>query len=228
VEPPRGGLLLPSAFLDVADDSGLVVELGRQVLDSACAQVAAWRRAGHRDLGLSVNLSALELVAQERPAQVAAALREHGLPPSALTVEVLESVLLDAEGDVSAALAAYVDLGVQLALDDFGTGSSSLLHVRHLPISALKVDRSFVAGLGRSHEDEAIVRAVAALAGDLGLRCVAEGVELERQRGWLLAHQVHLAQGFLLSPPLPGYALGELLAGAGAAGRRPGSPTPDE
>jgi diguanylate cyclase (GGDEF)-like protein/PAS domain S-box-containing protein len=217
---PAGSLLLPAAFLDVADDSGLVVELGRQVLASACAQVAAWRRAGHADLELSVNLSGQELLDPGRPAQIAELLRSAGLPPAALTVEVLESLLLDAEGDVRAALASYVDIGVHLALDDFGTGSSSLLHLRQLPIAEIKVDRSFVSGLGRFHEDEAIVRAVAALADELGLRCVAEGVEEERQRRWLQAHGVRLAQGFLLARPMPAQEVGALLAASGGAERR--------
>jgi diguanylate cyclase (GGDEF)-like protein len=218
---PSRDLLLPAAFLDVAGDSGLVVELGRQVLALACPQVAAWRRSGHEDLELSVNLSAQELLAPGRPAEVAELLREHGLPPASVTVEVLEDVLLDAEGDVRAALASYVDLGVDLALDDFGTGSSSLLHLRHLPIGVVKVDRSFVAGLGRLHQDEAIVRAVAAVSDDLGLRCVAEGVEHEGQRSWLEGHGVRLGQGFLLGRPLPAEEVTALLAAPGPAVRRP-------
>ena len=213
---PERGLLLPGAFLDVADDTGLVVELGRQVVELATRQVALWRRLpGCADLRLSVNLSAPELVGPGSAAAVAALCDQAGLPAGAVTVEVLESVLLDAEGDVEAALASYRAAGLALALDDFGTGSSSLLHLRRVPVGVVKVDRTFVAGLGSSRHDEAIVRAVQSLAADLGLSCIAEGVEHEPQRAWLVEHGVELAQGFLLARPLPvpeGTAL--LVAGA--------------
>lgn len=209
---PTRSLLPPSSFLDLADDTGLVVELGRQVLATAVAELAAWRRLpGHAELGLSVNLSGQELLAVGRAAEIDELLRAERVPAGALTLEVLESVLLDAKGDVRAALTSYVDLGVEVALDDFGTGSSSLQHLRDLPVGALKVDRTFVAGLGSSYQDEAIVRAVRVLADDLGLRCVAEGVEQERQREWLTAHGVRLAQGFLLARPLPAGELEALL-----------------
>jgi EAL domain-containing protein (putative c-di-GMP-specific phosphodiesterase class I) len=130
---------------------------------------------------------------------------------------VLESVLLDAEGDVAAALADYRSTEVRLALDDFGTGSSSLLHLRHVPVGVVKIDRTFVSGLGQSRHDEAIVRAVRAVTTDLGLSCIAEGVEQERQRDWLLAHGVDLAQGYLLARPLPAAVVEELLRGAADA-----------
>ncbi len=216
---PERGLLPPGTFLDVADDSGLVLELGRQVLATSTAAVAGWRQLpGAGELGLSVNVTALEL---QRPEGVRATLEvldAHGLPADALTVEVLESVLLDAEGAVEASLASYAALGVRLALDDFGTGSSSLLHLRQVPVATVKVDRSFVAGLGRSRRDEAIVRAVRSLTDDLGMRCVAEGVEEERQRSWLAGQGIGLAQGFLLHRPLPAEQIAALLAAAGRGG----------
>ena len=219
---PHRGLLTPAAFLDVADDSGLVVEMGRQVVTAAGEQVARWRALpGQADLRLSVNLSAQELVRPGCVEDLLAALARVGLPASAVTVEVLESVLLDAEGDVAAALARCGSTDLRLALDDFGTGSSSLLHLRHVPFGGVKVDRTFVAGLGRSLPDEAIVRAVRAVTTDLGLSCVAEGVEHERQRAWLVEHGVELAQGFLLAHPLPPQELTALLQ-AGAAARPSG------
>jgi diguanylate cyclase (GGDEF)-like protein/PAS domain S-box-containing protein len=211
---PIRQLLPPAAFLAVADDSGLVVEIGRQVLDVAARQLAAWRRLpGAEDLRLSVNLSGQELLVPGRATQISALLDEVGLPGAAVTVEVLESVLLDRAGDVRAALATYADAGMEIALDDFGTGSSSLRHLRELPVSALKIDRSFVAGIGTSRQDEAIVRAICVLADDLGLRCIAEGVETDEQQRWLTTHGVRLAQGFLLAPPLPAREVGALLAG---------------
>ena len=209
---PGRGLLSPAAFLGVADETGLVVELGRQVLHTAAHQVAAWRRLpGHGDLVLSVNSSSRELLAPGQLDLALDALDSSGLPPSALTLEVLESVLLDPEGAVLEALADYVRSGVRLALDDFGTGSSSLVHLRLVPVASVKIDRSFVVGLGRSRQDEAIVRALCSLTDDLGMSCVAEGVEEDRQRDWLLAQGVRVAQGYLLHRPLPAAAVEALL-----------------
>ena len=142
---------------------------------------------------LSVNLSTRELLDPAQLEVVLDVLGSAGLPPQALTLEVLESVLLDPEGTVVEALSGFVEHGVRLALDDFGTGSSSLLHLRHVPVGVVKLDRTFVSGLGASRQDEAIVRAVRAVTSDLGLACVAEGVELEQQRSWLVAHGVELA-----------------------------------
>ncbi|MCW2778321.1 MAG: hypothetical protein JWN17_2046 [Frankiales bacterium] len=212
---PLRGLLAPGTFLGVADDSGLVVELGDQVLAAASAQVAAWRLLpGCEALALSVNVSAQELQRPERVARAAELLARSGLPPSAVTIEVLESVLLDAEGAVEASLAAYDRLGVRLALDDFGTGATSLLHLRQVPFDTVKVDQTFVGGLGASRRDEAIVRALQSLTQELGMRCVAEGVELERQRDWLAGQGIGLAQGFLLHRPLPAAAVHALLTGS--------------
>jgi diguanylate cyclase (GGDEF)-like protein/PAS domain S-box-containing protein len=209
---PTRGLLGPAAFLGVADDTGLVVDLGRVVIAASVKQVVQWRLLpGYESLGLSVNLSSQELLHPSRPEEVAAVLQEAGLPATALTVEVLESVLLDAEGRTAAALLAWAGLGVRLALDDFGTGSSSLLHLRHAPLGVVKIDRAFVAGLGESRPDEAVVRAVRSLARDLGLGCVAEGVEEEHQRQWLQDAGIEHAQGYLLHRPMPAAAVEAVL-----------------
>ena len=216
---PTRGLLAPAAFLDVADDSGLIVELGRQVLSSAAAQVAAWRRLpGCAELRLSVNRSTRELLEPGQIEDTRALLAQTRLPPEALTLEVLESVLLDDEGSVLAALASYVQHGVHLALDDFGTGSSSLLHLRRVPVASVKIDRAFVLGLGRDRQDEAIVRALLSLTADLGMSCIAEGVEEPAQRDWLLAQGIGVAQGYLLHRPLPAAAVEALLRRDGGAG----------
>ena len=220
-EHPEKGLLPPGAFLGVAEDTGQLRELGRQVLRTAAEQVAAWRRLpGHAELGLSVNVSTQELLDPGRLQATLDVLQGTGLPPSALTLEVLESVLLDAEGAVVAALAAYVRTGVRLALDDFGTGSSSLLHLRHAPVGSVKIDRAFVSGLGRSRQDEAIVRALLSLTSDLGLDCVAEGIESAEQRRWLVEQGVSVAQGYLLHRPLTAQAVGDLLRHPGGSSLR--------
>ena len=212
---PTRGLLLPAAFLQVAEDTGMLLELGRQVLHVAALQVAQWRRLpGCDGLCLSVNVSGQELLDPGKLDLTVQTLEDCGLPTSAVTFEVLESVLLDPEGAVVAALATYARRGFGLALDDFGTGSSSLLHLRQTPVGAVKIDRTFIAGLGRNRQDEAIVRALLALTSELGLSCVAEGVELESQRSWLEVQGVRVAQGYLLSRPVPAQALSALLAPA--------------
>lgn len=211
-EHPERGLLAPAAFLEAAEESGQIVALGRRVLTLAIDQLAQWRKLpGCAELELAVNLSAAELMTPSRLDLTLELLRDADLPTSALTIEVLESVLLDAEGAVQAALHAYADAGICLALDDFGTGSSCLLHLRRMPIGTLKVDRAFVAGLGRSPQDEAIVRALRSLTNDLELGCIAEGVEDDIQRAWLIAQGVRLAQGYLLHKPLPTDQLDALL-----------------
>lgn len=215
---PTRGLLPPAAFLDVADDSGLIVGLGRQVLASAARQVAAWRGLrGCEELGLSVNRSTRELLEAGQLEATVRVLEESGLPTQALTLEVLESVLLDDEGSVLEALASYVAAGIRLALDDFGTGSSSLLHLRRVPVASVKIDRAFVVGLGHDRQDEAIVRALFSLTGDLGMSCIAEGVEEPEQRDWLLAQGIGVAQGYLLHRPLPAAAVEALLRRDGGA-----------
>jgi len=217
---PERGLLAPDAFLETAEESGLIVALGRQVLAIAVEQLARWRKLpGCADLELAVNVSAAELMTPTRLELTLQLLRDADLPTSALTIEVLESVLFDAEGAVQAALHAYADAGICLALDDFGTGFSSLLHLSQMPIGALKVDRAFVAGLGTAPQDEAIVRALRSLTDDLDLGCIAEGVEDDTQRAWLIAQGVRLAQGYLLHRPLPADQLDALLrAGHGHSG----------
>ncbi|MDT7571506.1 MAG: hypothetical protein QOE05_1680 [Actinomycetota bacterium] len=217
-EHPSRGLLAPGEFLHVAEDSGLVVELGRRVLTTAIAQVAAWRRLpGAERLGLSVNFSAQELLRVERLGETLDALASSGLDPDVLTVEVLESVLFDEEGAIRNVLTEYARAGIGLALDDFGTGSASLTGLRDVPVGALKIDRGFVAGIGSSPPDEAIVRAIRSLTDDLGLECVAEGLEEEQQRTWLTGAGVEYAQGYLLHRPLPPAAV-ELLLRAGSPG----------
>ncbi len=212
---PQRGLLAPGEFLDAADQSGLIVELGRQVLAQALEQLVAWRALpGHAGLELFVNVSEQELLHPERLSMTRELLDQCALPPGALTIEVLESVLFDPEGEIHEALLGFAHAGIRLALDDFGTGSSSLVHLRQVPFTTLKIDRAFVAGLGSSPRDEAIVRALRSLTDDLGLGCIAEGVEQESQRRWLTEQNIRLAQGFLLHKPLAAADITALLSRA--------------
>ncbi|MBK5305146.1 MAG: EAL domain-containing protein [Frankiaceae bacterium] len=209
---PTRGLLGPGEFLQVAEDSGLIVDLGRRVLRLAVEQVAQWRQLpGAGELCLAVNVSGQELLDPERLAETLAVLAEAGLPTGSLTVEVLEDVLFDDEGAMRGLLTGYVRAGVSLALDDFGTGSSSLTGLRDVPIQALKIDRAFVAGIGTSPQDEAIIRAIRSLTSDLGMDCIAEGVEEEAQRAWLTGAGVESGQGYLLHRPLPADVLERVL-----------------
>jgi diguanylate cyclase (GGDEF)-like protein len=199
---PRRGLLLPQAFLEVAEASGLVPSLGHEVLRQACAAAAAWRRAGG-DIELSVNISAAQLGRAELAAELTRVLKETGLPPAALWLEITEHALVEASGSVLADVAALKALGVRLAIDDFGTGYSSLTYLRDLPVDAIKVDRSFVAGVATDARDRALVASVVGLGRELGLRTVAEGVESAAHAQALSELGPDLCQGFYFGPPAP-------------------------
>jgi EAL domain-containing protein (putative c-di-GMP-specific phosphodiesterase class I) len=191
----------PRAFLAVAEDSGLIVPLGEWVLRKACAQGAAWRAASW-DVGVSVNLSLRQLNAPQFPAQVAAALAESGLPPAALTIEVGERMLVEDAGLVVDRLAELRDLGVKLAIDDFGIGYASLAHLRQLPVDIIKIDPSFVSGLGQDPTLTLLTRTIVQVGRELGMQVVAEGIEEPRQLAELREMGCGYGQGFLVARPM--------------------------
>jgi EAL domain-containing protein (putative c-di-GMP-specific phosphodiesterase class I)/GGDEF domain-containing protein len=199
-------------FMEVAEGSGLVVELGRRVLQRACVAAAGWPAREGAAPTLRVNVSARQFEQASLHEDVAHALAASGLPPSRLCLELTETALLRDPAAASAALSRLRALGVGVALDDFGTGYSSLAYLKHLPIDALKLDRGFVAGLPDDRHDLAIVRAVAGLARDIGLQVVAEGVETAAQAAALRECGIHRAQGYLFAPALAGDALLDYLA----------------
>ncbi len=202
---PDEGLLTPDRFLEVAEDAGLMPEIGAWVVRRACADAARFRvlPGVADDLSVSVNLSARELAAPDVVDLVARALADHGLPPGALCVEVTEHHLIDGRPEAIQHLHALHDLGVSVAMDDFGTGYSSLSYLRILPIDVLKIDRVFVERLGADTDDEAIVGAVVELAEAFGLTTVAEGVELPGQLRRLQELGVGAVQGWLTGRPQP-------------------------
>ncbi|HEY8581425.1 MAG TPA: EAL domain-containing protein, partial [Capillimicrobium sp.] len=207
-EHPQRGLVSPAAFIPVAEESGLIVDVGRWVLGEATAQLARWRAAGvvGDGVGVTVNVSARQLADDSLTADVAAALAASGLDeqPGLVGLELTESMLMSAPDAASARLAELGRLGVRLLLDDFGTGASSLARLRRLPFDTLKIDRAFVSGLGQGDgEDDAVVAAIVALAGALGLDVVAEGVETAAQHERLRALGAGKLQGYLFSRPLP-------------------------
>ena len=199
------GLVPPLDFIPLAEESGLIVDLGAFVLRQACRQVAEWnrRRPGGPPLTASVNLSAHQLSSPGLVEVVGRALADSGLEPTSLCLEITESVLMEDAEASRLALDDLKALGLSIAVDDFGTGYSSLLYLRRFPVDELKVDRSFVAGLGSSAEDTAIVAGVVGLAHALGMSAVAEGVETPEQAERLKEMGCGLAQGFHWSQPMP-------------------------
>ncbi|MBI2168639.1 MAG: EAL domain-containing protein [Actinobacteria bacterium] len=203
---PRLGAVPPRDFVPVAEDTGLIVELGAWVLRRACEDVARWRAEPSLgpDLAVSVNLSARQLRDPGLLETVESALAGNGLPPEALWLELTESLLMENPGAASAVLGALRDLGVGLAIDDFGTGYSSLAYLKRLPVDRVKIDRSFVEGLDRADSsDETLVAAIVAMAGALGITPVAEGVETVSQEQRLASLGCWLAQGYMYSRPVP-------------------------
>ena len=208
---PERGLLGADRFIDVAEGCGLVVPLGSWVLETACAQLAAWHAAGAEGLQLAINVSALQLRDEGFPARVAAAVRRHGLPRHALELELTEVTLL-ADGDAThRAVAALRAAGVRLAVDDFGCGYSSLATLKMLQPDRMKIDRSFVRDLPHSAGDGALVQAMFGMARALDVEVVAEGVETEAHRVWLLGCGPHLQQGWLWARALPADEFAALL-----------------
>ncbi|MBV9042446.1 MAG: EAL domain-containing protein, partial [Acidimicrobiia bacterium] len=201
-DPPGQERVSPTEFIPVAEETGLIVALGQIVLDKACDQLRQWQAAG-LDVGtIAVNLSAKQLSAGSFSASVSHAMRSNGLSPGSLSFEITESVLME---DVEFSIESLVGLkalGVRLAVDDFGTGYSSLAYLKRLPLDTLKVDRAFVDGLGTDPNDSAIVAAIVALAGALGLKVVAEGVETDRQMEELRRLGCDRAQGYRFAKPL--------------------------
>jgi diguanylate cyclase (GGDEF)-like protein/PAS domain S-box-containing protein len=208
---PERGSIPPSEFIPVAEESGLIVDLGARVLRAACEQVAAWRRISP-DLQLTVNVSARQVAAPGLVATVGAVLEATGLEPSALGLEITEGLLLEETPATAHVIVSLQALGVGLILDDFGTGYSSLRYLQRYPLDGLKVDRSFVAGLGPDGRgDGAIVQAIVGMACALGMRVIPEGVETEEQLARLAALGCDYAQGFHLSRPMPAAGIEPLL-----------------
>jgi diguanylate cyclase (GGDEF)-like protein/PAS domain S-box-containing protein len=198
---PERGLLMPGDFIALAEDTGLIAQLGEIVLRRACDQARRWGALASRPLSVSVNLSGRQLAAPGLVAMVTEGLEATGLDPSLLCLEITESVLMSDVETAMTALTALRALGVSLAVDDFGTGYSALAYLKHFPVDQLKIDRSFILGLGQDERDAAIVSSVLALAEALGLAAVAEGVETAEQEQQLRDLGCRCAQGFRFARP---------------------------
>jgi diguanylate cyclase (GGDEF)-like protein/PAS domain S-box-containing protein len=208
--PRNGERVRPAEFLGIAEDSGLIVPLGASVLREACGQAAQWRESGW-PVGLSVNFSLRQVSAAGFAESVLTVLDDTGLSRSALTLEVTERVLIEIGAEVMDGLATLRQLGVRLAIDDFGTGYASLAYLRQLPVDIIKIDPSFVAGLGTDGTLAMLTRTIVQVGHDLGIEIVAEGIERPEQLELLRAMGCGLGQGFLLAPPMPASGIEALL-----------------
>jgi EAL domain-containing protein (putative c-di-GMP-specific phosphodiesterase class I) len=212
-EHPERGLVMPGDFIPVAEENGMIRELGKWVVEHACAQGASWyeARPDAAPIVISINLSPVELAHSDLAATVASALRTTGLDPACLSLEITESVLLEGDDDVTEILHSLKAIGVEIVLDDFGTGYSSLAYLTRLPIDTLKVGRRFIEGLGLEGTDTAVTEAIISMARALSIEVVAEGVETEAQVAELRRLGCDLAQGYYFSRPAPAEAITDLL-----------------
>jgi len=208
---PTHGLVPPQRFIPVAEEAGLIDEIGAWALQTACRQGSRWLQSGLPPIQIAVNLSVAQLLRPGLAAEVADVLADSGLPPPQLTLELTESMLMTAGDGVRGSIDALKALGVALSLDDFGTGYSPLTYLRQLPIDEIKIDRSFVHGLPAQPESAAIAGAIIALAGALGLQVVAEGVETATELDFLRGFAGCRFQGYLFSPPVSADALTAML-----------------
>jgi diguanylate cyclase (GGDEF)-like protein len=217
---PTRGIVLPESFVPLAEESGLITELGRWVLRKACHQGALWRAKypGHPGLGIGVNISGAQLREPGLVQEVADALAQSQLDATGLTIEITETALMESFDRAIEQIDALKELGVDLAIDDFGTGYSSLRYLRRLPLDVMKIEKSFVDGIGRPGEEPALLRAIVDLAEIFGLHVVAEGIERPEQRERLLELGCELGQGHLLSEPLDAADADALLLRVGLLG----------
>jgi diguanylate cyclase (GGDEF)-like protein len=216
---PQRGLVPPLDFIPLAEETGLIVPIGQFVLEEACRQACEWQERYSRQLEgqtltMSVNLSARQFMHPQLIEDISRTIRESGIDPHCLKLEITESIGVQDIGNIIQTLDMLRRLGIELALDDFGTGYSALSYLKRFPISKLKLDRSFVAGLGQDTEDTAIVHAVIAFAKALGLSITAEGIETAAQVSALRALDCDLGQGFFFARPMPQEALSEYSSNA--------------
>jgi EAL domain-containing protein (putative c-di-GMP-specific phosphodiesterase class I) len=208
---PERGMVSPREFITLAEETSLVIPIGEWALDEVCRQSAAWQTGGLTAVPVAVNLASTHLRERNLPDLVSRMLAQHGVPAGCLEIEVTESVLI-ADPELSLDTARRLnELGVRLSIDDFGTGYSSLSYLKRLPISALKIDQSFVRDLATDPDDAAIITAIIAMAHTLKLKVIAEGVETEAQRVFLKNNGCDEFQGYLMSRPVEAGEFAQML-----------------
>jgi diguanylate cyclase (GGDEF)-like protein len=208
---PSLGSVTPTQFIPVAEETGLIVPIGRWVMKTACAQNVAWQRQGLPPVRMAVNLSLRQLMDDNLLKDIKAALVDSGMAPNLWELEITESMVMQNPTRMLAVLTNIKKMGVRLAIDDFGTGYSSLAQIKHFPIDTLKVDRSFIRNLPQDSEDRAITEAVIAMGKTLSLTVVAEGVETQEQKDFLRDHICDEMQGFHFSRPIAPDKFADLL-----------------
>jgi EAL domain-containing protein (putative c-di-GMP-specific phosphodiesterase class I) len=198
---PERGIVMPSLFIPLLEDSEAIIEVGRWVLREACAEAARLHAAGH-PLTMAVNVSSKQLASDTFVGDVAAALRDSGIDPALLELEITETAIMRDAPAIAACLNQIKTLGVRLAIDDFGTGYSSLPYLRQFPIDSIKIDRSFIAAIGDSPAAAEVIQTLVHLGQSLGISTLAEGIEQQSQLEYLQDQHCDHGQGFLVTPPL--------------------------
>jgi EAL domain-containing protein (putative c-di-GMP-specific phosphodiesterase class I) len=211
---PERGILSPAQFIPLAEETGLIVPIGRWVLKEACAQNMAWQRRGLRPVSMAVNLSPRQFIDENLLQDIDEALAASGMSPVLLQLEVTESMVMRNVPRAIKVLDAIQSRGIRLAIDDFGTGYSSMSLMKQFPIDTIKIDRSFVRDLPDDSEDRAIAQAIISMGKALGMTVVAEGVETVEQEIFLRDHACDEMQGYLFSKPVPPEQLADLLRSA--------------
>ena len=208
---PRRGLIAPTDFIPIAEGSGLIIPMGKWMLRTACTQAKRWHDKLGQPVRVAVNLSSIQFRDPHFVDSIEEALTDVALDPHLLELELTEGILMEASPVVEVELKRLQRLGVRLSLDDFGTGYSSLGYLRRIPLQRLKIDKSFVQGLGNGSHDPVIISVIMALANKLGLEVIAEGVETREQVEFLLREGCHYVQGFFFSRPVPARHMERLL-----------------
>ncbi|MCM8881749.1 MAG: EAL domain-containing protein [Candidatus Thiodiazotropha sp.] len=210
-DQPELGMISPGEFIPIAEETGMIIELGEWVLNEACKQNKSWQEAGYVPLRIAVNLSNMQFLRHDLSKTVAQALEKSGLDPKYLELEITESIIMRNVNETIITLNAFKEMGISISVDDFGTGYSSLGYLKRLPLDTLKIDRTFIKDIPDSEDDVTITSAIIAMAHSLGLGIVAEGVETESQLDFLVHLGCELAQGYLFSKPVPPDELMEML-----------------
>ncbi|MEJ2423053.1 MAG: EAL domain-containing protein [Candidatus Thiodiazotropha sp.] len=208
---PELGMIPPGEFIPLAEETGMIIELGEWVLQEACRQNKVWQDAGYAPIRVAINLSSMQFIQRDLSTRVARCLAESGLQPEYLEFEITETIIMRNVNETITTLDEFKKMGISISVDDFGTGYSSLSYLKRFPLDVLKVDRSFVKDIPDDQDDVTIASAIIAMAHQLGLGVVAEGVETEEQLAFLRQQGCELAQGYHFSKPLPAYEFELLL-----------------
>jgi EAL domain-containing protein (putative c-di-GMP-specific phosphodiesterase class I) len=208
---PQKGLLPPGVFVGLAEETGLVIPLGEQILRIACEQSVAWEKEGYKDISMAVNFSAKQFNKKDIMDDIARIIEETGMRPDLLDIEITESIAMENLDNTIMIMNHLKEKQIKFSLDDFGTGYSSLNYLNNLPINHLKIDKQFIQNIQRGSFEEVVVKAIIDIAHNMSLVVIAEGVETKEQYETLTEFQGDLAQGYYISKPVPNAVIEEML-----------------